>query len=157
MNLLLLTLFTLSRDVVKWRMFQQKIVNIEWQKLMHDDNPVANLGVPRDGMTTMIMRRWLSTRVGARLTTSVSKRFPVMRHNLTPGHHSNHIISISFIQIVIIIIIKSIAYHKSCSIIVYNCIICIIVYNCIFGKITLYWNRRDGFWYFYQLLIKISI
>ena len=27
----------------------------------------------------------------------------------------------------------------------------------IVGKITLFWNRRDGFWYFYQLLIKMSI
>ena len=26
-----------------------------------------------------------------------------------------------------------------------------------FGKITLYWNRRDSFWYFYQFLIKMSI
>ena len=98
-NLRQLILFTLSSDVVKWRMLQQNIVNVEWQKLMHDDYPaVANLAVPRDGMTTMIMRRWLSTRrrVGAaRLTTSVAKRFPVMRHSLTPGagfksYHQDH-------------------------------------------------------------------
>ena len=37
-----------------------------------------------------------------------------------------------------------------------------IVKNCLnvikyCGKITLYWNRRDSFWYFNQLLIKMSI